>query len=42
MKKETILIIIFAVLSILIATVVYQYRNTPISELPLWVYWLVK
>ena len=42
MKGKTFMSIILLLLICLVIMTVFKYATTPISELPLWVYWLIK
>lgn len=42
MKNSSILAIILLLFICIVVMTVFKYATTPISELPLWVYWLIK
>ncbi len=42
MTKQTIFLIILLLFICFMAMVLFKYAATPVSELPTWVYWLIK
>lgn len=42
MKGKTVVSIILLLLICCIVMTIFKYATMPVSELPLWVYWLIK
>lgn len=42
MKQQTIFLIVLLLFICVMVMVLFKYAATPVSELPTWVYWLIK